>query len=338
MSSDRSEPEGSFIPPPAANWSATIARPGAPFALTTDWSEALAALQDGVALVWLDVEGAAPQEWRSAADAARVPEAAFEWASDGASRGAYFYVPPCHVLTVREATGPVDEPIQGALTIFAMPRALVTAHAAGDVYVRECMGLWREHLWVAPDSIVTPLYVLLDAVLDDYFPRVDEIAERVELLQDRFFAGGNDASPAEIFDLRKALLELRRAAASLRDAANALMRHGSSVVADTAMPVLQSLYDRAVRLVETIDTYRDLVTSAMDIHLSVVSNRMNQVMKTLTVISTILMTCGLVAGVYGMNFRHMPELAWTWGYPASLALMVALSAALAAAFRRLGWF
>ncbi|HSV73333.1 MAG TPA: CorA family divalent cation transporter [Chthonomonadales bacterium] len=323
---------------PAAPWSAVIARPGASFTAASEWDDVLAALRDPDALAWIDVEVRHHGDIVPAALAAGVPEAAVEWASDGASRGASYYVRPCHVLVVREATGPAESPVQRALTVIAMPRALITAHEGADAVVRDGMSRWHEHLWIAPDSIATPLYVLLDSVLDDYFPRIDDFAESVELLQDRFFAGIPDGDPAQIFALRKALLELRRAGSALRDATNALMRHGSPVVADAAMPVMQSLYDRAVRLVETIDTYRDLVTSAMDIHLSVVSNRTNRVMKTLTVLSTILMSCGLVAGIYGMNFDHMPELASPWGYPAALAAMLVLSTGLATAFRRLGWF
>jgi len=117
-----------------------------------------------------------------------------------------------------------------------------------------------------------------------------------------------------------------------------LMRRDTPIFSDETVRYFQDIYDHLLRVLDSIDTYRDLLSSALDSYLSVQSNRMNQVMKTLTASSIILMTVTLVASIYGMNFLHMPELKWHYGYPLVLGLMVTIAATLGALFRKIDWF
>ena len=156
-------------------------------------------------------------------------------------------------------------------------------------------------------------------------------------LETRLYAGDGTGEVSGIFGLKRDLLVLRRAVAGQRDALNILLRQDVPVLDESTVVFFQSVYDHLVRLVETIDTYRDLLSTAMDIHLSVVSNRLNQVMKTLTVVSTILMTGALIAGIYGTNFAYLPELHWRYGYFGMLATIAVLSVGLVLYFRRIRW-
>ncbi len=179
-------------------------------------------------------------------------------------------------------------------------------------------------------------YGLIDAVVDDYFPAVDAFEAKVEQLEDLLFEGGH-VSMSEAIRLKKGLLEMRRRISPVRDVVNAVLRKDSPFVDARFYPYFQDIYDHTLRLNESIDLLRDVLTSVMDAHLSVVSNNLNTVMKKMTVISTLLMTMALVAGVYGMNFRYMPELQWADGYPFALVLMAGLSGVELLVFRWLKW-
>lgn len=187
---------------------------------------------------------------------------------------------------------------------------------------------------IAPGSLV---YDLLDAILDGYFPVLDRIAEEVEAIEERLFAGSDRGLIEAIFRMRKALLELRRVVAPEREVINLLLRRELPVFRPEDMIYFQDLYDRLVRLTESIDLYRDMLSGALESYLSVQSNRLNEIVKVLTIASIILMASALIAGIYGMNFRYMPELEWPWGYPMALLMMAGVSAGLALFFRRRGW-
>lgn len=187
---------------------------------------------------------------------------------------------------------------------------------------------------VAPGRLV---YELADALLDHHFPILDRIAEEVEAIEERLFAGADGRLIEAIFRMRKVLLELRRVVAPEREVINLLLRRELPVFQPEDMAYFQDLYDRLVRLIESIDLYRDMLAGALESYLSLQSNRLNEIVKVLTIASIILMADALVAGIYGMNFRYMPELEQPWGYPMALALMAGISAGLALFFRRRGW-
>jgi magnesium transporter len=223
------------------------------------------------------------------------------------------------------------------LHIFAGPRYVVTIRSQPIPEVEQVIARWQgpERQRVpTPGSVV---YDLLDAVVDGYFPALDRIAEEVEELEERLFAGGDGRLVEAIFQMRKTLLELRRVVAPQREVINLLLRHELPVFRPEDMAYFQDLYDRLVRLIESIDLYRDMLSGALESYLSLQSNRLNEIVKVLTIASIILMADALVAGIYGMNFRYMPELEWPWGYPMALLMMAGISAGLALFFRRRGW-
>lgn len=181
------------------------------------------------------------------------------------------------------------------------------------------------------------LHTLLDAAVDSFFPCVDRIHDRTEALEDEVFEQKN-YDPAAALCIKRELLEVRRAIGPLRDSINALIRHGDPWVPRSMVADYQDVSSHVLRVTESLDMARDILSTIMDAQLSVASNRLNEVMKVLTVISTLMMVCSLVAGIYGMNFRHMPELEWEYGYPFALGIMSALCVGILWLYRRKGWF
>jgi magnesium transporter len=239
------------------------------------------------------------------------------------------------------SSGEADDALRlRQVVIYIGRNYLITAHEEPFPEIDECVSRWRAQTGIREEGIAAPLYSLLDTLVDGYFPLIDAVADRIEELEERIYGDGGgpaDAYGPEIFRLKKVLLSLRRVVAGQRDALNLLLRQDVPVLPPSSLLFFQSVYDHLVRLVESIDTYRDLLSSAMDMHLSILSNRMNQVMKTLTAISTCLMSAALISGIYGMNFKHMPELGWEYGYPMAIGSMVLVASGLLWYFRRIKW-
>jgi magnesium transporter len=190
-------------------------------------------------------------------------------------------------------------------------------------------------------SIADLAYRLIDAVVDTYFPAVDAVAEWSEAIESRMFASSRRpprGTLQAIFNLKKDLLGLRKVISPSREAVNVLLRREQHLFGDDLQPYFQDVYDHTVRAIDSLDTYRDLLTSALDTYLSIVSNDVAQTVKKMTAVTAILMVDALVAGIYGMNFDRMPELHWEYGYAWALGLMLVLSAALWALFRRIEWW
>jgi magnesium transporter len=180
-------------------------------------------------------------------------------------------------------------------------------------------------------------YALLDAVVDGYFGVVEEIAERVEGLEEELLRRGGRSDLASLYGLRHELGVVRRAVWPLREMVGNLLRDDSPLCgADTEL-YLRDVDDHAVQLADAIDSLRDLLASLQDLHLSTASHRMNEVMQVLTIMGSIFIPLTFLAGIYGMNFAHMPELAWPWAYPALLGVMAVIALGLVIWFRRRGW-
>lgn len=187
-------------------------------------------------------------------------------------------------------------------------------------------------------------YALLDAIIDGYFPVLEAYGERIEELEDEVVTNPSRQTLQEIYKIRRELLALRRAIWPQRDALNTLIRDSSNLISPEVRIYLRDCYDHAVQVIDIVETYRELSSGLMDVYLSSISNKMNEIMKLLTVISTIFIPLTFIAGVYGMNFNpeaspwNMPELNWYWGYPVCWAVMIAVAAALVYFFWRRGWF
>jgi magnesium transporter len=181
------------------------------------------------------------------------------------------------------------------------------------------------------------LYALIDAVIDGYFPVVEALGGVVEALEEEVIEHASRASLARIHATRRTLLTLHRVQWRQRDAINGMLRDEELPLSETVKPYLRDAHDHAFQTLDAIESYRDMVVGLMDLYLSSASHRMNEVMKTLTIVATIFIPLTFLAGVYGMNFDDIPELHWRWGYPAFWAAMVGLGGGLLLWFRHRGW-
>lgn len=186
------------------------------------------------------------------------------------------------------------------------------------------------------------LYALLDSVIDSYFPVMERLAEQVDLIEAEIIEGLDRAQMQKIHQLRGQLLSLRRAIRPHREMINELIRDSLPHISPETRIHLRDCYDHVVQVIDAVDTYRELTSDMRDFYLSSVSNSMNEVMKVLTIISTIFIPLSFIAGVYGMNFDttspwNMPELQWIYGYPFALSLMGAVAFGLLIYFRNRRW-
>lgn len=180
-------------------------------------------------------------------------------------------------------------------------------------------------------------YSLIDAVIDGYFIVLEKLGERIELIEDALVANPTPPTLRAIHELKREMIFLRRSVWPLREVIGALERGESPLIKESTGIYLRDVYDHTIQVIDTIETFRDMLSGMLDIYLSSVSNRLNAVMKVLTVIATIFMPLTFMVGIYGMNFRFMPELEWPWGYPAVLVVMVVIAVAMLAYFRRQKW-
>jgi len=181
------------------------------------------------------------------------------------------------------------------------------------------------------------LYLVVDEVIDAYFPLLDDIDDRIDRIEERIFREPGREVSGELFALKRRLAFLRRALAPQRDMVNRLLREESPYLSREIRPLFLGAFDHILRLLELVETYRDLVSSALEAYLTAVSNRTNDIMKVLTIITTIMMPLTVITGIYGMNFRFMPELNFRFGYPLTLGLMLLVALIMLAYFRRKRW-
>jgi len=181
------------------------------------------------------------------------------------------------------------------------------------------------------------VYTLMDAVVDNYFAIFETLGERIEVLQETIISRPIPASLQTLHALKRELLFLRKSVWPLREVVSGLQRGDSTLIHKDTWFYLRDVYDHTIHVIDTIETYRDMLASMMDIYLSSLSIRLNEVMKVLTIIATIFMPLTFIVGLYGMNFHHMPELGWRWGYPLVLLVMAGIAAAMLVFFRRRKW-
>jgi magnesium transporter len=223
------------------------------------------------------------------------------------------------------------------LNIFLGRNYLVTVHSQPIRNIERAQHLWQQWTDLAERRTGLPAYLLLDAIIDDYMPMLDEFSDKLDELEEQIFENFQPEVLQEIFKTRKQLIFLRRAVAPLRDVFNTMLRREQPIFSRETMIYFQDVYDHLIRVTDLIDALREIVGSTMDAYLSVSGNRMNVVMKRLTSIATILMSVTLVAGIYGMNFTFMPELGWRYGYVGALGTMLLVGLGLYIYFRRIKW-
>jgi magnesium transporter len=180
------------------------------------------------------------------------------------------------------------------------------------------------------------LYSLIDVIVDNYFIILEKLGEEVEDLENEVVSNPSPDTVQTIHRLKRNLIDLRRSIWPLREVLNNLSRGESELLKKTSI-YFRDVYDHTVQIIDTIETFRDMVSGVLDIYLSSVSNRMNAVMKVLTVIATIFMPLTFITGIYGMNFKYMPELEWKFGYPLVLIVMLCIGIGMIIYFKRKKW-
>ena len=181
------------------------------------------------------------------------------------------------------------------------------------------------------------LYALVDAIVDAYFGVLEEMGNEIEAIEERVIMDGSTTLMHDIHRLRSEMLIVRRAVWPLRDALAPVYRGESPLVSEETRVFMRDVHDHAVQVIDTVESLHEVLSSTMDLYLSTISNRMNEVMKVLTIIATIFIPLSFFAGLYGMNFDYMPELSIPWAYPALLVFMTALAGGMVAYFWRKGW-
>jgi magnesium transporter len=239
--------------------------------------------------------------------------------------------------TMRLTEGAVQEE---QVSLFFGDHWLITVQerSDGDCFgpVRDAIRAGRGRVREAAADYVA--YLLLDAVVDAYFPIIENVGERMQAQEAAAIENPNELVLRDMQRMRHELLALRRAVWPMREELGILVRDETALVSAETRVFLRDVYDHAVQALEIVESLRETAVSVMEVYLSVQNRRLNEVMKVLTVIATIFIPLTFIASIYGMNFRHMPELEWRYGYAWALGLMALVATALVVYFRRRGWW
>jgi magnesium transporter len=181
-------------------------------------------------------------------------------------------------------------------------------------------------------------YCLIDSIIDNYYIILERIEEQIEPLEDTIVTAPRADTARNLHELKRKLLLIRRAVWPLREVITAIEKEESPLIHRSTRLYLRDIYEHTVQVIDTIETFRDLVSGLHDIYLSTVSNNMNAIMKVLTIIATIFIPLTFIAGIYGMNFQFMPELSWRWGYPLVVGIMFIVALGMVFYFKRRKWF
>ncbi|HEX8552821.1 MAG TPA: magnesium/cobalt transporter CorA [Abditibacteriaceae bacterium] len=293
-------------------------------------------------LMWLDVTAPDDDDFKMLAERFGLHTMVIEdvRAREGRPKlhdyGDYLYI-VCHAVSMSEKTETAAPAVQiEEIDILIGADYVVTIHQNDVSALHDLKSRWKRRPELMKNGAGYLLYEIMDEILDDYFPLLDLIDERIDDFEERLFREFEENLSADIFALKRQLIQIRRVAGPTRDVVNILLRHDADS-GGRNFAYFQDLYDHSSRIVENVDTFRELMSGALDAYLALASNRMNSVMKTLTSASIILLVPTLIAGIYGMNFKYMPELERPNGYPGALFVMLAVIIALACMFKRKGW-
>jgi len=207
----------------------------------------------------------------------------------------------------------------------------------GDIFdplrdrIRNSKGIVRR---MGPDYLT---YALIDTVVDNYFLILERLGDKIEFMEEELVANPSTETLQSIHSLKRELIFLRKSVWPMREVVSRMERGGFALISEATNIYLRDVYDHTIQVIDAIETYRDLLSGMLDIYLSSISNRMNEIMKVLTIIGTIFIPLTFIAGIYGMNFTNMPELEWAWGYPSVMLVMLAIALVMVLFFRRKRW-
>jgi magnesium transporter len=313
--------------------------PGAPARRHTDlassgWS------RDSPATLWIDLEAPTADELRLLEDPFAFHPLAIEDCLTPEHQPKIEDFGPYLFLIFRGID--LNPDVEGFQTIklaaFLGPNYLITYHrapmrsiaAVREKYAHDETG----QLFRGVDYL---LYEILDHLIEFYFPVLEKIEDEIEAVEDRIFSRDDEETLETILGLKRRVLEIKRALTPHRELFGRIARNEFEEITPQTVVFYRDLYDSTYRLSEVADSYRDLLSGTLDAHISMISHRLNEVMKVLTMISTILLPLSFIAGVYGMNFDIMPELHWKYGYFVVWGIMIAVAGGLLLFFRRRGW-
>jgi magnesium transporter len=181
------------------------------------------------------------------------------------------------------------------------------------------------------------MYALLDAIVDGYFVILERLGEKIELMEEELVSNPSEKTLHQIHNMKREMVGLRKSVWPLRELINGFERSESDLIQETTGAYLRDVYDHTIQVIDTVESFRDMVSGMLDIYLSSISNRMNAVMKVLTIIATIFIPLTFVAGIYGMNFENMPELKWRYGYFGVWLVMVIITGCMLLYFKKKKW-
>jgi magnesium transporter len=292
-------------------------------------------------LLWLDLEHPTAEELARLGERFHLHPLAIEDAASGHQRPKIeeyegFFLLVFYAVALAGAEGSAQP---RELRMFVAESYLITIHDEPLAALDEAERRWTRNVQQVEWGIGILLYSLLDTLVDEYFPIVDQLIERAEELDARIF-GGHERDPRFTLDLlalKRRLFEMRRLVAPERDVLNVLTNRDSPVFNERTVIYFRDVNDHLARVTDSLDLYRDQLIGTMDASLALASNDLGRVMRTLTACSIILMSDALIAGTYGMNFEYIPALHWRFGYLFALGLIVGVSLALWRFFRHLRW-
>ena len=299
-------------------------------------AEVTASLHASDAPLWVDIDSQSDEQWRLLAAVFHFHPLAIEDTRSPQGRvkieeyaGYLFAVVP-ETRLARDTPDPYDLAFQN-LCLFIGPSYVVTVHAGASPVVTEVL----DRLTAGPDPLAAGAdrmaYHVLDTVIDRYFPLLDEIDAFVDDLEEHIL-GGERAVLDSVFHMRRMLAQLRRRLAPAREVMATLANRPSGYLHPETQVYFRDVYDHVVRELDAVETYRDLLSGAMETYFSVISNRMNEVIKTVSVIGTVVLPPTLIASIYGMNFKYMPMTDHLFGFWFSLVLMTVVSVGFVAYF------
>jgi magnesium transporter len=224
------------------------------------------------------------------------------------------------------------------ISMIVTPRTLISfEESPGDAFAPVIERLRKASSRLRGQGVDYLAYALLDLVVDNYFDILEKIGADIDALEDEIMESPNSGVHHRIHDLKRQVMSLRKMIWPLREVIGGLSRQDSPLITPTTAIFLRDVYDHTIQVIDSVEAYRDLLAGLLDLYLSNVSFRMNEVMKVLTLIATIFIPITFVVGLYGMNFKYFPELEWRWGYAFVWAVMIAMVAGLVGYFKKKKW-
>jgi magnesium transporter len=254
--------------------------------------------------------------------------------------GGYLYIVVRMLYPGKNGEGTGEEVISEQVSIILGPNYVLSFQEQGregDVFdpvrdrIRNAKGRIRE---LGADYLA---YSLIDSIVDSYFLILEKLGERIEFLEEELVTDPAPATLRVLHRLKSEMIFIRKSVWPLREVISGLERAESPLIREQTKVYLRDIYDHTIQVIDTVETYRDMLSGMMDIYLSSISNRMNEVMKVLTIIATIFIPMTFLAGVYGMNFKYMPELEWRISYPIFWLVIVVTAVVMLVFFKRKKW-